>query len=123
MSAPNEGFQPPPPPTTPESTPAAPRPTKLRPFAIAFLVLGLLVLGAGIPKIIAGGISTGIGLCIFGILPFAFSFIPLPGIPDAEAPLSFFEKLPGIFFEPTRVFRNLRAHPHWLGAFVVVVVL
>jgi len=123
MSAPNEGFQPPPPPVTPEATPAAPRPVKLRPFGIGFFVLGLLVLGAGIPKIIPGGISTGGVLCFFGILLFVFSFIPLPVIPDAEPPLSFFEKLTGIFFEPSRVFRNLRAHPHWVGAFVVVVVL
>ena len=122
MSAPNEGFQAPPPPTvTPESR--APRPVKLRTFGIVFFVLGLLVLGAGVPGIVSGGVRTGAAICFFGALLFAFSFIPLPVIPDAEPPLSFFDKVTGIFYEPSRVFRNLRAHPHWLGAFVVVIVL
>src|SRR5829696_2954914 len=82
MSAPNESFQAPSPPT-PETKPRTRRPVKLRPFAIAFFVLGLLVLGAGIPGIVPGGISLGIVIAIFGILLFAFSFIPLPVIPDA----------------------------------------
>ena len=123
MSAPNESFQAPPPPIPPLQ-PRAPRPVKLRPFAIAFLVLGLLVLGAGIPKIIPGGISTGIVVAILGILLLAFSFIPLPVIPESDdAPLSFFDRITGIFYEPSRVFRNLRAHPHWIEPFVVVIVL
>ena len=124
MSASNESFQAPPPPPTPESKPRVARPVKLRPFGIAFFVLGLLVLGAGIPKIIAGGISTGIVLAFLGILLFVFSFIALPAIPESdEAPLSFFDRITGIFYEPSRVFRNLRAHPHWVGPFVVVIVL
>lgn len=122
MSAPNESFQAPPPPM-PESKPRAPRPVKLRPFGIAFCVLGLLVLGAGVPEIVPGGISTGGAIAFFGALLFAFSFIPLPVIPDAEPPLSFFDRITGVFYEPTRVFRNLRAHPYWVGTFVVVLVL
>lgn len=122
MSAPNESFQPPPPPT-PESKQSAPRPVKLRPFGIVFFVLGLLILGAGIPKIFPGGIMTGAAVCFFGILVFAFSFLPLPVIPESEAPLSFFDRMTGIFYEPSRVFRNLRAHPQWIGPFVVVLVL
>jgi hypothetical protein len=58
-----------------------------------------------------------------GIIVFVFSFIPLPVVSDAEPPLSFFAKVTGIFFEPSRVFRNLRVHPHWVGAYVIVVVL
>jgi hypothetical protein len=96
---------------------------KLRPFAIAFFVLGLLVLGAGAAKIVPAGISTGAAICFFGILLFVFSFIPLPVVPDAEAPLSFFDRITGIFYEPSRVFRNLRAHPHWVGTFVILLVL
>ena len=123
MSAPNEGFQVPPPPNMPESKPRAPRPVKLRPFGIAFFVLGLLVLGAGAAKIFPTGISTGAAICFFGVVLFAFSFIPLPVVPEAEAPLSFFDRITGIFYEPSRVFRNLRAHPRWVGPFVVVIVL
>ena len=122
MSASNESFQAPPPPTVLPSQPA-PRPTKLRPFAIGFFVLGIIVLGAGIPKVIPGGIQTGGVMALFGVILFAFSFIPLPVIPNAEAPLSFFDRITGIFFEPSKVFRNLRAHPHWVGAFVILAVL
>lgn len=123
MSAQNESFQPPPPPSV--APPArAPRPTKLRPFAIAFFVIGLILVGTGIARVIPGGISTGAMLAVWGIILFAFSFIPLPVVPESEeAPMSFLEKLAGIFFEPTRVFKNLRVHPHWVGAFLVIVVL
>ncbi|HET6974746.1 MAG TPA: YIP1 family protein [Pyrinomonadaceae bacterium] len=124
MSASNESFQPPPPPPSPE-TPSAPRPTHLRPFAIAFFVIGLIVVAAGIPKLglIPGGIATGAALAFCGIVLFAFSFIRLPAVPESEEPLPFMSKITGIFFEPTRVFRNLRVHPNWVGAYAVVVVL
>lgn len=122
MSA-NESFQPPPPPTL-QPKPRASRPAKLRPFGIAFFVLGLLVLGAGIARVFTGGIQTGAAICFLGILVFAFSFISLPAIPETdEAPLSFFDRVTGIFYEPSRVFRNLRVHPQWVGPFVVVLVL
>jgi len=123
MSASNEGFQPPPPPA--DETPRAPRPTHLRPFAIAFFVIGLIIAAAGIPKLnlIPGGISSGAALAVLGILFFAFSFIRQPAVPESEGPMPFFSKITGIFFEPTRVFRNLRSHPHWVGAYAVVVVL
>lgn len=123
MSASNESFQVPPPPPMPVSEPSAPRPVQLRPFGIAFFVLGLLVLSAGIPKIIPGGVQTGAAICFFGMLLFGFSFIPLPVIPNEELPLSFFDRITGIFYEPTRVFRNLRLHPRWIGTFVVILVL
>ena len=123
MSASEESFHVPPPPPAAPAAPRAPRPTKLRPFAIAFFVLGLMIIGAGFPKLFPGGIQTGIILALGGIILFAFSFIPLPVISDAEPPLPFFSKVAGIFFEPTRVFRNLRAHPHWIGAWAIVFVL
>jgi hypothetical protein len=112
--------------STPEAAPRAPRPTKLRPIAIALIVIGLIVAVLGIPKlgpIVAGGLPTGGIMALGGIVLLALSFIPLPAIPDAEPPLPFFSKLTGIFFEPSRVFRNLRVHPHWVGAYAVIVVL
>jgi hypothetical protein len=123
MSSLNEEFQAPPPPSMPETEAGAPRPTKLRPVAIACFVLGLIVLGTGIAKLVPGGIGTGALMCFFGVLLAALSFIPLPVVRDAEPPMSFFAKVTGIFFEPSRVFRNLRAHPHWVGAFAVIAVL
>ncbi len=122
MSAANESFQAPPPPKMLESEPRR-RPAKLLPFGIALIVLGLLVLGAGFAKLVPGGISTGLVMGLGGAVLLAFSFIPLPVTPETEEPLSFFDRITGIFFEPTRVFRNLRIHPRWVGPFVVIVVL
>jgi len=124
MSAPQDpGFQAPPPPPTPEAEPQAPRPTKLRPIAIGVFVLGLVFVVGGIAKFLAGGIGTGAALCFFGILVFALSFIRLPLVGEEERPLSWFEKITGIFYEPARVFRNLRAYPFWIGAFLTIWVL
>jgi Yip1 domain len=124
MSASEEPrFQPPPPPQIPESKPLGPRPIKLRPFGLGFFILGLIIAGAGIPGIIPGGFGTGGLMALFGAALFAFSFIRQPVIPEGEAPLSFFDKATGIFYEPSRVFRNLRFHPNWIGAFVTVSVL
>lgn len=124
MSAPQDpGFQAPPPPATPEAEPQAPRATKLWSIAIGVFVLGLISLVGGIAKFIAGGIGTGLALCFFGVLMFALSFIRLPLAGEEERPLSWFEKITGIFYEPSRVFRNLRRYPLWIGAFLTIWVL
>jgi hypothetical protein len=123
MSAFNEDFQAPPPPPTPEAEPRAPRPVKYRPVAIALAAIGVVVCLGGVAKFIPAGISAGAVLFFGGLLLFLLSLIPLPVVREPEEPLSFFEKVTGIFYEPARVFRNLRSHPHWVGAFAVVVVL
>jgi len=122
MSDPQEqNFQAPhPPPVT--DTPA-PQPTKLRPVAVALFVIGLLVLVGGIAKFIPGGVGTGGAVAFLGILWFALSFISLPQVAGAEPPMASSERVLGMFYEPTRVFRNLRAHPRWLTAFIVIAVL
>ncbi|HEV7682912.1 MAG TPA: YIP1 family protein [Pyrinomonadaceae bacterium] len=121
MSDPNQGFQPPPPPTQPATEVKAPRPDKIRIPAIVLFVLGLIVLVAGIAKILPGGIGTGAAFAFFGVLLFAFSFIRLPQAGGAdEAPMSGVEKLGAIFYAPTRVFRSLRSNPTWLAAFLVI---
>jgi len=86
-------------------------------------VLGLILLVGEIAKVIPIGFGPPIALAVFGIALFGLSFIPLPVVPDPEPPLPPFQKLAGIFYEPARVFRNLRAHPHWVAAYLVVVVL
>jgi len=118
MSDPNQGFQPPPaPPLTPTDVPA-PRPVKLRVPAIVLFVLGVIMLVLGLLKVLPGGFGTGVAFAFWGILLFAFSFIPLPRPASGdEPPMSGIQKLLGIFFEPTRVFKNLRSHPYWLAPF------
>ena len=123
MSDPHPEFQAPPPPHV-HSEPEASRPVHLRPVAIGLFVVGVLVLVTGIIKILPGGTWTGLAFAFWGILLFAFSFIALPQATGAaEPPLSALEKLAGIFYEPGRVFRNLRTHPRWLAAFLVVAVV
>jgi hypothetical protein len=122
MSDPNQEFQAPPPPTIAEAK--APRATKLIPYGIGLFVVGLIVCVLGIVKVLPGGIGTGIAFAFWGVLLFAFSFIPMPQTKGDEEPaMSGLQKVMGIFFEPTRVFRNLRAHPHWLAAFLVIAIV
>ena len=119
MSDPNQEFQPP---TIADEK--APRASKLIPYGIGLFVIGLIVCVLGIVKVVPGGIGTGAAFAFWGVLLFAFSFIPLPQTKGDEEPaMSGLQKVFGIFYEPTRVFRNLRAHPHWLAAFLVVVIV
>src|SRR5881398_796825 len=121
MSDPNQEFHAPSAPAITE--PEVVRATKLLPYAIGLFVIGIIVCVAGIIKLIPGGIGTGVAFAIWGILLFAYSFIPLPQVKgDEEAPMSGLQKLTGLFYEPTRVFRNLRAHPRWLAAFLTVAI-
>jgi hypothetical protein len=91
---------------------------------VAIHVIGLIVFVAGAAKIVPGGIWTGAAFAIWGVLLYAFGFIPPPEVKgDEEPPMSGVQKLIGIFYEPTRVFGNLRAHPHWLAAFLVIVIV
>lgn len=123
MSDPNtQDFQaPPPPPPPPAEQARGPRPTKLIPVAIGLFALGLILAVAGFAKFLPGGIGTGAAFAFWGILLFALSFIPLPQTKgDEEPPMSGLQKVLGSFYEPTRVFRNLRVHPYWLAAFLVI---
>ena len=124
MSASNEPtFVAPPPPPQPKEEPKGPRPPKLMIVGIVVFGLGVLVLLAGVAKLIGGGVFTGAALCFGGVILVVLSFVRLPAIPEKEGPLSLVQKVTGIFFEPSRVFRNLREHPHWIGAYAIICVL
>ncbi len=119
MSDPNQEFQPPPPPTA-EGEPERKRPANLLWAGVALVVLGIIVLIGGIAGFIPGGTGTGAAVCALGVLFFGLSFARLPSVPDPPPPMSTVGRLTGIFFEPTNVFRNLRAHPHWLAAILIM---
>jgi hypothetical protein len=119
MSDPNQEFQPPPPPTI-AGEPERVRATKLLWPGIVLVVLGIIVCVGGIVNFIPGGVGTGLAVAALGVLFFGLSFTSLPHIPDAPPPMSTFERLAGIFYEPTNVFRNLRAHPRWLAAILIM---
>ena len=123
MSVPNPEFQPPPEPTAPPDPPKL-RPKNMLVVGIVLFVLGLGICGAGVAKIMPGGIGTGAFVAFFGILLFALSFVSLPQVaPDAPAPLGALERITGIFYEPTNVFKNLRAHPRWVAGVLVMAIL
>lgn len=113
---PSERFNPQP---DPPKTLQGDRPTKLRPVAIGLFVIGILMLVAGFAKFLPGGVGTGLAFAFFGALLFGLSFIRLP-VPDGEEAMSGPQKVLGMFYEPTRVFKNLRSHPYWLAAFLVI---
>ncbi len=122
MSDPNQEFHAPPPPPI-QTEPERQRPTWLMWTGIGLFVIGILVVGLGLLKVLPGMTGTGGAVCALGILFFSFSFMRLPAIADAPEKMSAPATLVGIFFEPTRVFRNLRAHPQWLAAILIAGIL
>ena len=117
---PNQQFQPPPPPDV-KAEPERRRPANLMFAGIALVVIGIVVVVLGLPfvSLVVGGIGTGLAICALGILLFAFSFLRFPAIENAPPKMSTAATLTGIFFEPTNVFRNLRAHPQFLAAVLI----
>ena len=94
-----------------------------RTYTYILFGVGILLVVAGVLKL-PGGIVAGGALCFLGLALFGLSFIPRGETPtDAPAPISFFESLTSIFFEPTRVFQNLRAHPNWLAPLIIISLL
>ena len=117
---PNQQFQPPPPPDI-QGEPERRRPSNLMFAGIGLVVIGIVVAVLGLPMInlVVGGIGTGLSVCALGILFFGFSFMRYPAIENAPPKMSTAATLTGIFFEPTNVFRNLRAHPQFLVAVLI----
>ena len=114
-------LQPPPPPVPPGAAAASgPRPKMMMFVGIGLAVIGILVLIGGLTKMIPGGAGTGGALVFTGVLCVGLSFIPGPLPQGEEAPLSAVQKVLGIFYEPSRVFRNLRSFPIWFAAFLII---
>jgi hypothetical protein len=88
---------------------------------IVVFVIGLLLLIGNLKFQFPNGKGPGILVMVCGALICGLSFVPKPAIdPQAPVPLSTGERLTRIFYEPAEVFRNLRYHPRWLAAFLVV---
>ena len=120
MSDPNQQFHAPPAPAI-QAEPERQRPAYLLWAGIALVIVGIVVVVLGIPGIamIVGGIGTGAAVCALGVLLVIFSFIRMPGVDNPPPRMSTIGTLTGIFFEPTAVFRNLRAHPQFLAAILL----
>lgn len=89
---------------------------------IIVAVAGLLIAGLSLLNVVPGIGFTGFLLLLLGILVIGLSFIPKPDPQDAER-MSTPSTLVNIFFSPSEVFQNLRRHPRWLVAVLVMSIL
>lgn len=89
---------------------------------IILAVVGLLVLLLGVLKVVPGVTSTGVCLILLGALMIGLSFVPKPDTDDASG-MSTASTLLNIFVSPAEVFQNLRRHPRWLAAAIIMALL
>jgi hypothetical protein len=90
---------------------------------IIIFALGILFLVAGLTKLVHGVTGISIFAIFIGVVVFGLSFIPQPEPgPEAPPPLPPADRVTGVFYEPERIFKNLRHYPRWLAAFLVLVV-
>ena len=89
---------------------------------IVVAVVGLLVLILSLSNIVPGITGTGVLLILLGGLIFGLSFVKKPESNDTPE-MSTPSTLVNIFFSPTEVFQNLRRHPRWLVALLIMSVL
>jgi multisubunit Na+/H+ antiporter MnhB subunit len=86
---------------------------------IIVVVLGILLIVAGVTKLAPGLGSVG-GVVLFGgLVMIGLSFIKKPDSEGAERK-STPSTLANIFFSPGEVFTDLRRHPRWLVALLVM---
>ncbi len=90
---------------------------------------GIIVAAAGfllailsITGVLSGLTQTGIVLILFGGLVIGLSFIEKPDNEEEER-MSTPASLANMFFSPTEVFRNLRRHPRWLVALLIMSIM
>ncbi|MEO8649308.1 MAG: YIP1 family protein, partial [Acidobacteriota bacterium] len=86
---------------------------------IVVAAIGLIIAVLGVLKVLPGLTQTGVMLIVLGGLIIGLSFIsgPDPGDTPRESTPS---TLVNIFFSPTEVFQQLRRHPRWLAAALIM---
>lgn len=95
----------------------------LRNIAIGVFVVGLIIVILGVTKIVPNVTGTGVGLILLGCLLFGLSFVPKPASESPVEPMSPLERLTKIFYSPAEVFQNLRRHPRWVVAILVMTIM
>ncbi len=89
---------------------------------IVTAALGLIIAILGAIKIVPGVTGTGVFLILFGGLVIGLSFINRPETENVEK-MSTAATLGNIFVAPSDVFKNLRRHPRFLVALLIMTVL
>lgn len=91
---------------------------------IVMFAVGVLLFFGGRMKLLPGGaiwISAGVFAVLIGLICFGLSFVKQSQpAPDAPPPLAPADRITGVFYDPARIFSNLRHHPRWLVAFLVI---
>jgi hypothetical protein len=95
-----------------------------RSYTYIVFAVGVALAIGGALKIVPSGLTAGGALAFLGLLLFGLSFIPgREPHPDDPPPMSEGGRLAGIFFGPSAVFRNLRAHPRWFVPVLLIALL
>ena len=89
---------------------------------IVIAIIGVIVIALSVLKVIPGLTQTGISLTLLGILMIGLSFVGKPETDDTPRMFTA-ETLTAIFYSPGEVFQNLRRHPRWLAALLIMSVL
>ena len=89
---------------------------------IIFAAIGLIVAVLSILKVVPGLTPTGVVMIVVGGIIIGLSFINKPE-DDGTERMSTPSTLINIFFSPSEVFRNLRRHPRWLVAVIIMAAL
>ncbi len=89
---------------------------------IIVAVIGLVIAVLSVLKVIPGLTSTGVSLILLGGLVIGLSFVSKPETENVDR-MPTGATLANIFFSPGEVFQNLRRHPRWLAATIVIAVL
>lgn len=84
--------------------------------------LGLIVALLGALKVVPGLTGTGVVIILLGGLIIGLSFVSGPE-QDETPRMSTGATLANIFISPSEVFQNLRRHPRWLVAIVLITIL
>ncbi len=89
---------------------------------IIVAAIGLLIAVLSVLKIVPGLTTTGVSLILLGGLIIGLSFVGKPETEDTPR-MSTPDTLTKIFYAPAEVFQNLRRHPRWLVAILIMSVL
>jgi hypothetical protein len=89
---------------------------------IVVAVIGLLVAVLSVLKVVPGVTGPGVALILLGALIIGLSFVNKPD-PEGVERMSTPATLLNIFVSPGEVFQNLRRHPRWLVAVLIMSVL
>lgn len=86
---------------------------------IIVAVIGLIIAVLSIMKVVPGLTQPGVVMILLGGLIIGLSFVNKPETDDTPR-MSTANTLVNIFLSPTEVFQNLRRHPRWLVAVLVM---